>query len=282
MIVVKKLRLQHILLVFSLVFGILSVYFITHLVVWYKSNAQTEKLIEEFKGQPEEKAQGDPSLLLRIKGNGVLEEIEELSSKLPTKPEFPFLSVDFEELKERNSDIVAWLRMPEVDIDIPIVQTVDNDFYLSHDVDKNPAKTGWVFADARSNLEHLGLNTVLYGHNIINKQMFGALKLLLDVDNSTKDAFKYISFTTPYKEMVFEIVSVYVTDYEDWKYVRQVFPSEEIKTDFISDVVSRNTSKVFEDKTITSHDKILTFSTCYGPVGTTNRLVVHAKLIAER
>lgn len=192
----------------------------------------------------------------------------------------PYIEVDFTSLKERNPDIVAWLKFDAVGVSIPIVQTTDNEFYLTHDVDKKPSKLGWVFADVRSNMEILGFNTVFYGHNNSNRQMFGALKEIFNVKESEKTTKEIIQLTTPYSKMVFQVVSVYVTNYEDWKYVDQVFTDEQEKQEFIDMIKERNTMPLF-DSDISPLDRILTFSTCYGPAGTEDRLVIHAKMVAE-
>lgn len=196
-------------------------------------------------------------------------------------PVYPFQQVDFKPLQKQNTDIVSWLDVKAVGLSIPITQTGDNEFYLTHDVNKKSNRLGWVFADARSNLEHLGVNTVLYGHNAADRKMFGSLKGLLNTDESTVDANKIVTFTTPTKEYVFNIVSVYVTDYDDWKYVKQVFTDDHQKDLFVQRMQNKNTMPIFKTD-ISAQDQFLTFSTCYGPAGTTKRLVVQAKLIAEQ
>lgn len=198
-----------------------------------------------------------------------------------TGPVYPFMKVDFTKLRKQNPDISGWLRVGSINLDIPIVQTTDNEFYLSHDLDKKPNRLGWVFADSRSGLESLGTNTVLYGHNAANRSMFGSLKGLLDTTEQTKEENKIIQFTTPTTQYVFEIFSVYVTDYEDWHYVKQIFTDESQRTDFISRGLAKNTIPAFARTDVSTMDKFLTFSTCYGPAGTTKRLVVQAKLVAE-
>jgi sortase B len=57
---------------------------------------------------------------------------------------------------KRNEEVVGWLRIASADIDMPIVQTTDNEFYLDHDLDKRPNELGWVFASALSNVQYLG------------------------------------------------------------------------------------------------------------------------------
>jgi hypothetical protein len=129
-------------------------------------------------------------------------------------------------------------------------------------------------------MEIMGFNTVFYGHNNSNRQMFGALKEIFNVKESEKTIKEIIQLTTPYSKMVFQVVSVYVTNYEDWKYVDQVFTDEQEKQEFIDMIKERNTMPLF-DSDISPLDRILTFSTCYGPAGTEDRLVIHAKMVAE-
>jgi sortase B len=196
--------------------------------------------------------------------------------------EFPFVQVDFTAMKKRNDETVAWLKMDSVNLSIPIAQTTNNEYYLDHDIDKNSSKLGWVFADVRSNMEHLGTNTVLYGHNAASKQMFGSLKEIFNSDPEKVAQDEIIQLTTPYKQMVFQIASVYVTEYDDWKYVDQVFTGDTDKQEFINRMREKNELKIFDRTDLSVMDKFLTFSTCYGPAGTTKRLVVHARLLAEK
>lgn len=211
---------------------------------------------------------------------GVEENTNNTNNK--TKKELPYVAVDFKKLKERNIDIVGWLKVDAVNINIPIVQTTDNDFYLSHDIDKKPNQLGWVFADARNDLNFLGMNTVLYGHNASNKQMFGSLKDIFKVRKDEVEQAKIVQLTTPTKQRVFEIVSVYVTTYEDWEYVKVYFDGYEDKKRFVERLQKKNKMGIFKNDLVSVSDQFLTFSTCYGAAGTDKRLVIHARLIGER
>jgi sortase B len=88
------------------------------------------------------------------------------TSELETQ--HPFLSIDFEPLKERNNEVVAWLKIEILDIDIPVVQHSDNEYYLTHDIDKKENSTGWVFINTMNSLEIHDFNTVFYGHNMLS------------------------------------------------------------------------------------------------------------------
>ncbi|ASA25629.1 class B sortase [Paenibacillus donghaensis] len=193
----------------------------------------------------------------------------------------PYLNVDFLKLQSRNEEIVAWIKIPLVHLDIPIVQTTDNSFYLTHDLDRQKNKLGWVFVDTRSNIEHMGLNTTLYGHNAMNQQMFGSLKKLLSLTEGYSEDEELIQFTTEYHEMVFRICSVYVTDSQDWEYVQSSFMNDASKSSFIRMIREKNQVALFAANSLSIQDKFLTLSTCYGPAGTAKRLVVQAKLIMK-
>lgn len=261
----RKIRFSTVIMV---TFSLFSLYFLAHIVHWYFSGESTTALISTINED-------------EVVGVSTAPVINTSASKVPEK-KFPFISVDFKDLKARNMDTVAWLKVDSVNISMPIVQTLDNDFYLSHDIDKKPNNMGWVFADARSNLDYLGTNAVLYGHNIGNKQMFGSLKEIFNTDPEKKSKNEIIQLTTPTTQMVFEIASVYVTTFEDWKYVQHTFPDDDSKRAFVERIKEKNSMPIFDRDDLSLHDSFLTFSTCYGPAGTSDRLVIHARLIAQQ
>lgn len=203
------------------------------------------------------------------------------SSTKQTPTVSPYLNIDFSKLKARNKEIIAWIKIPLVHLDIPIVQTTDNNYYLTHDIDRQKNKLGWIFVDTRSNIEHMGMNTTIYGHNSLNQQMFGSLKKLLSPAEGYSEDSELIQFTTEYQEMVFQICSVYVTDIEDWEYVQSSFMDDAAKSSFIHMIQEKNQVALFTTNSLSIQDKFLTLSTCYGPAGTTKRLVVQAKLIMQ-
>ena len=89
---------------------------------------------------------------------------------------------DFTKLKNRNSDTVAWLYVPGTDINMPIVKSDDNVYYLSHDFDKKSNIMGWAFADYKNTFPTLSTNTIIYGHTYRMTTIFSKLKNVLKDD----------------------------------------------------------------------------------------------------
>jgi len=80
-----------------------------------------------------------------------------------------------------NCDIIGWLYVPDTHIDYPVVIATDNDYYLRRDIHRNQANAGSIFMDYRC-AGFSTFNTIIYGHSMKNKSMFGDLRLFGDPD----------------------------------------------------------------------------------------------------
>ena len=94
----------------------------------------------------------------------------------------------------KYKDVYAWIDIPEfktalgtsTDLSYPVAQhPTDRGFYLNRDLDGNNSKTGTLFTEAvveGKTINGLDLNdpvTVIYGHNMANRTMFGGLQTFL-------------------------------------------------------------------------------------------------------
>lgn len=187
-----------------------------------------------------------------------------------------FLSVNFDSLWEENKNVVAWLYIPDTEVNHPVVQTTDNKYYLNHNYNEQYNSAGWIFGDYRSTFDSLGRNTVIYGHNLSSGGMFGSLKKL----NKTKDWFdtpgrNYIYLDTPKASYVFKMISIYTTG--ETVYIKHSLSDDNTFRGFIDYVMSHNTiDKVSESAGV--NDNILTLSTCQSG----QRLTIQAKLISTK
>ena len=184
------------------------------------------------------------------------------------------LSIDFTELLAQNPDTVGWLQVNNTKIDYPVVQSSDNSYYLDHSFEKQYSGAGWIFADYRSNFTNLEKNTVIYGHGRKDNTMFGTLDDTLSSSWYTEPENQIIKLSTPKKDMLWQIISIYTIPAESY-YLTHTFESDETYNKFLNTITSRSIYD-FNAK-VTASDHILTLSTCLDNSG--NRIVVHAKLV---
>lgn len=184
------------------------------------------------------------------------------------------LSVNFDDLKKKNSDTVGWIKVEGTNINYPVVQTTDNKYYLNHSYDKTSNKAGWVFADYRNSFDELDKNTVIYAHGRVDTTMFGSLKNILKSSWYNNKNNHIIKFSTPKENTLWQVFSVYTIEAESY-YITTKFPSNEYFKEFVTTL--KNRSKIEFSAIPNENDKILTLSTCKDSKG--NRVVMHAKLI---
>lgn len=249
--------------------------FTKNLIVWYCEGHDSEDIssdliasanIENIKGLNKEEV---IAMLDNIK-----EDIDRYQYAYWVMNNVTMLNVDFSELLEQNSDTVAWLYVNNTNINYPVVQSGDNSFYLDHSFDKSYKRAGWIFADYRSNLENLEKNTVIYGHGRKDNTMFGTLDNTLNSAWYTEPENQIIKLSTPSKNMLWQIVSIYTIPVESY-YLTHTFESDKTYQKFLDTIIDRSIYN-FNAK-VDTNDHILTLSTCLDNSG--NRIVVHAKLL---
>lgn len=84
--------------------------------------------------------------------------------------------VDFEALQKINKEITGWIYCEKTDINYPVLQGADNDFYLNHTYDKKQARAGSVFVEALNAPAFADANTIIYGHHMKDGSMFASLE----------------------------------------------------------------------------------------------------------
>ena len=184
--------------------------------------------------------------------------------------------VDFEKLKKKNADTVAYLKVNNTKIDYVVVRGKNNSYYLNHNFNKNKNVAGWVFADYHNKYNGKDKNLVIYGHNMKNGSMFGTLKNVLKKEwykNKNNHKLLLVDERGTYYYQVFSTYSIKVEDY----YINTKFKNDDEFYKFIK--VLKNRSIYNFNVDLKKTDKILTLSTCSS--GGNMRVVLHAKLIND-
>lgn len=266
-VIKKRRRLKKwVLIVIIIILGSTASFNILRLLDWNKDNTKTNDNINKISNTKTEE----------IKDN----ENTELISTPDDKESdywyyitFPLIKVDFTELIKKNEDTVGWINVNNTNINYPVVQSTDNNYYLTHSYDKKENEAGWVFLDYRNNKDFTSKNNIIYAHSRLDKTMFGSLSKVLKQSWYKDKSNHIIRLSTPTEDSLWQIFSVYVIKEETY-YITTSWPSDTEYLDFLNTIKER--SKYNFNTELNTNDKILTLSTCYSD---TERTVVHAKLI---
>lgn len=125
------------------------------------------------------------------------------------KEAVPIKLEQYEELSRQNVDMIGWIKIDGTEIDYPVMYTGD-DFYLSHNFNKEVSKGGTPFVDKRCMVAPFGTNTILYGHNMKNGTMFSGLLNYKNPDYYT--GHPIIRFDTLYETQEYEIVAAFESE----------------------------------------------------------------------
>lgn len=194
-----------------------------------------------------------------------------------------------------NEDVVAWLRVPDTEIDEHILQgpakadgfdvSKDGEFYERRDINKQYDWYGSYFADYESELgdrNEMSNIVTIYGHSMNDdpdKEKFSKLKRY--TDQKFAEEHPYLYLTTPEDDMVFKVFGVIYTDF---KYLPYYYPNEktlqeatknkkDAKITTLQGVIDemKARSKFDFDVDVNASDKLLVLSTCTYLFGTTQQ-----------
>jgi len=173
-------------------------------------------------------------------------------------PEPPYVSpIDFETLWQQNSDIIAWITIPDTNIDYPIVQTDNNDQYLHVDLDGKKSVYGTIFLDCDSESDLSGYHNILYGHNMKNGSMFQNVVKYKQEDffNSHRDIYIY----TPEREIHLRTIAALYTDASGEKR-RTKFATDEEFMKYVDKLTSGCKYRQMPEENITTLYSLVTCS----------------------
>lgn len=189
---------------------------------------------------------------------------------------------EFKILLNKNQKLIGWLKIDDTNIDYPVMQTVDNEYYLDHNLNQEYDKNGSIFMDKDCDILKPSTNYILYGHHMKSGQMFG----YLDRYSSEKyyEEHPYIQFDTIYERGTYQVMyvfrsHVYSEDEIAFKYYQFIDVNSEQEFDSYMQEMAEMS---YYDTGVTAEygDQLLTLSTCdYQEKD--GRFVVVAKKIAK-
>lgn len=170
-----------------------------------------------------------------------------------------------EELQKQNDEIIGWIEIEGTKINYPVLQTKDNDFYLTHNYKKEKQPLGSIFLDKDFDLKNGSSNYLIYGHRSTQGLMFEDL-----IKYSKEDFYKKhknIKFTTNKEDCQYEIMAVFYSRvyYKKEKNVFRYyyFVNAENEKEYNEFVTNAKKASIYDTGITAKYgEQLLTLSTC--------------------
>ena len=176
----------------------------------------------------------------------------------------------------KYKDVYAWIDIPEfktalgtsTDLSYPVAQhPSDRSFYLNRDLDGNNSKTGTLFTEAvveGKTINGKDLNdpvTVIYGHNMANRTMFGGLQTFLSKMDFSQQHLVYMYQKD--RRVTYQIVGGVQYDLSHIIYYHD-FSNEEVFNSFFDQLWKETdgTTNLDRANKPVAGDKVLILSVC--------------------
>lgn len=199
----------------------------------------------------------------KIDNTDILNNIEIDNTQITEQKTERMLQI--EELQKKNQEIMGWLEIEGTNINYPVLQTNDNDFYLTHNYKKENASTGSLFLDKDFDLINGSSNYLIYGHR--NKQGLMFEDLMKYAKEDFYKEHTKIKFTTNKEDSTYEIMSVfysrvyYKSEQNVFRYYYFVNANNEQEyNDFVNNAKK---ASIYDTGVNANYgDQLLTLSTC--------------------
>ncbi|MBE5883148.1 MAG: class B sortase [Lachnospiraceae bacterium] len=189
---------------------------------------------------------------------------------------------EYKNLLNKNKKLIGWIKIDDTNIDYPVMQTSDNEYYLDHNLNQEYDKNGSIFMDKDCDVVNPSTNYILYGHHMKSGKMFGDLD-----EYSSKEYYEehpYIQFDTIYEKGTYQVMYVFrsrVYSEEEIVFKYYQFIDAFSEQEFNSNMQEMAALSLYDTGVTAEYgDRLLTLSTCdYQEED--GRFVVVAKKIAK-
>ena len=160
----------------------------------------------------------------------------------------------YQDLKNVNSDYKFWITIEDTVVDYPVVQGIDNDFYLNNNFYKENSISGSIFLDYKND-ELKDKNLILYGHNMRDGTMFASINKFKEKDFFDNGKIKIVNENS---EQTYEVFSVFVEDANDIN-LKSKFTSDDEYIEYINNLKEKS---YYTKETNSDFSNIITLYTC--------------------
>ena len=160
--------------------------------------------------------------------------------------------------EEVNGQTVGWIYIPGTNVDFPIVQGEDNDFYLHNGVDgQYNYELGCPFLDYRCMGDFSGFQSIVYAHHMTKRRMFADIALFKDPAFMTEHPEGYLTLTDGTHPVGF---FAYLNVPSTAEIYRTAFDSDEDKENYLQYIAEN--AVYLTDADVNTDSRLLLLSTC--------------------
>lgn len=177
------------------------------------------------------------------------------------------------------NNVVGWIKIPGIDvINYPVVQSTDNEYYLTHLYDGTKNSNGSIFVDCR-NSGFDGRHIILHGHNMKSGRMFAGIKKYKDESFANEHRYIYIGLPNG-ETKIFYVFAASTADARIELDPNYTAFDVSIDDEWVNETIRR--SWVSSGVEIPSGVNVLTLATCVSGADEYERFVVHAVEVQNR
>ena len=180
------------------------------------------------------------------------------------KQDKPPILKKYETLYNKNRKLIGWLKIEGCDIDYPVMQTSNNEYYLDHNYNQEYDKNGSLFLDKDCDAAFPNDNMIIYGHHMKSGKMFGNLNYY------SKESFwednKEFTFDTIYETGTYAVMYVFrskIYSEEEIVFKYYQFIDATSENEFNSNMEEMANMSLYDTGVTASYgDRLITLSTC--------------------
>jgi len=182
----------------------------------------------------------------------------------------------FRELQTINAEVIAWLSVYGTNIDYPVTQGEDNMKYVTMNAEGQYSLTGAIFLDSDNCKRFSDFNSILYGHHMEKKAMFGEIGSFADQEVFETHPYGNLHFDE--KDHGIEFFAFVQTDAYDYL-MFSANVSQEKRTDYLNNILAEALF-IREDVTVNTDDQLILLNTC-SSASTNGRDVLVGRLVDD-
>lgn len=170
-------------------------------------------------------------------------------------PWYQLVSVNLKGIQKKYPEVVGWIYFENEKLSYPVMQTTDNEKYLTLTYDGKTTNSGSIFMETTHSSDFSDTHTIIYGHNMKNLSMFGKLKFYR-TKSGYYDNHQYFQIFSGNQILRYRVFAYEEVGVDSFVYQQSFQSAKELGNKLIEG------SMVNAGITINDGDKIITLSTC--------------------